>query len=122
MGHGANIHSAADGATTREHSEPSASEATVPELTDVSSPKLLLESVGGVLNHNVTIKFTTTTKGKVETYLTFEFEDAGVSGFVLSSGGEAPMESLIEDPRFEHDRPDPGAIRAARYRARNRQT
>jgi type VI secretion system secreted protein Hcp len=35
-----------------------------------------------------------TTKGKVETYLTFEFEDTGVSKYALSSGGEAPMESL----------------------------
>jgi type VI secretion system secreted protein Hcp len=93
-GIGRNIHSVAGSATTREHSEPSVTEVTVTKLTDVSSPKLLYESVGGLLNHKVTVKFTTTTKGKVETYLTFELEDTGVSGFSMSSAGEAPMESL----------------------------
>jgi type VI secretion system secreted protein Hcp len=88
------IKSAHRSATTREHSEPSFQEVVVTKRTDVSSPKLFLESVGGVLNHKVTIKFTTTTKGKVETYFTFELEDTGVSGFSLSSAGEAPLESL----------------------------
>ena len=93
-GVGRTIHSAAGGATTREHSEPSISEVVVTKLTDVASPQLFLESVAGVLNHKVTIKFTTTTKGKVETYLTLEMEDTGVGGFSMSSRGEAPMESL----------------------------
>jgi type VI secretion system secreted protein Hcp len=108
-GVGRGIHSAARGATTREHSEPNVTEVTVTKLTDVSSPKLFLESVAGVLDHKVTIKFTTTTKGKVETYLTFELEDTGVSGFSLSSVGEAPMESLtlnftkISETMIGHD-------------------
>src|SRR5262249_20456229 len=89
-----NIHSPTGGATTREQSEPTFNEVVVTKRTDVSSPKLFYESVGGVLNHRVTVKFTTTTKGKVETYLTFELEDTGVSGFSLSSHGEAPEESL----------------------------
>jgi type VI secretion system secreted protein Hcp len=88
------IGTAARGATTREHSEPSLSEITVTKLTDVASPKLFLDSVAGKLDSKVTIKFTTTTKGKVETFLTYELENTGLSHYSMSSGGEAPMESL----------------------------
>ena len=37
-----------------------------------SSPKLFLDAVAGKLDSKVEIKFTTTTKGKVETFLTYE--------------------------------------------------
>ena len=46
------------------------------------------------MDNKVSIKFTTTTKGKVETFLTYEMENTGLSHYSLSSGGEAPMESL----------------------------
>ena len=88
------IGTAARGATTREHSEPSLSEITVTKLSDVASPKLFLDSVAGKLDSKVTIKFTTTTKGKVETFLTYELENTGLSNYSMHSGGEAPMESL----------------------------
>jgi type VI secretion system secreted protein Hcp len=88
------IGTAARGATTREHSEPSLSEITVTKLSDVASPKLFLDSVAGKLDSKVMIKFTTTTKGKVETFLTYELENTGLSHYSMSSGGEAPMESL----------------------------
>jgi len=88
------IGTAARGATTREHSEPSLSEITVTKLSDVASPKLFLDSVAGKLDSKVTIKFTTTTKGKVETFLTYELENTGLSHYSMSSGGEAPVESL----------------------------
>ena len=50
------IGTAARGATTREHSEPSLSEVTVTKLQDVSSPKLFLDSVAGKMDNKVTIK------------------------------------------------------------------
>jgi len=56
----------------------------VTKLGDVSTPKLFLDAVAGKLDNNVTIKFTTTTKGKVETFLTYEMEKTGLS---LSSSG-----------------------------------
>ena len=93
-GVGRAIGTAARGSTSREHSEPSLSEVTVTKLTDVASPKLLLDAVAGKLDNEVTIKFTTTTKGKVETFLTYKLEDTGISGYSLSSGGEMPSESL----------------------------
>ncbi len=93
-GSGRAIGSAARGSTSREHSEPSLSEVTVAKLTDVASPKLFLELVAGKLDNKVTIKFTTTTKGEVDTFLTFELTDCGVSGYSMSSGGEMPQESI----------------------------
>jgi type VI secretion system secreted protein Hcp len=93
-GVGRSIGTAARGATSREHSEPNLSEITVTKLTDVASPKLFLDSVGGKLDNKVTIKFTTTTKGKVETFLTYELENTGLSGYSLHSGGDMPTESL----------------------------
>jgi type VI secretion system secreted protein Hcp len=91
---GRSIGSAARGSTSREHSEPSLNEVTVTKLSDVATPKLFLDAVAGELNNKVTIKFTTTTKGKVETFLTYEMEDTGLSHYSLSSGGDMPMESL----------------------------
>ena len=88
------IGTAARGATTREHSEPNLSEVNVTKLTDVASPKLFLDAVAGKLDSKVTVKFTTTTKGKVETFLTYEMENTGLSQYQLHSGGEAPSESL----------------------------
>src|SRR4029077_5553597 len=88
------IATAARGSTTREHSEPSLAEVSVTKLQDAASPKLFVEAVAGKLDTKVTIKFTTTTKGKVETFLTYELENTGFSNYSLHSGGEAPMESL----------------------------
>lgn len=93
-GVGRAIGTAARGALSREHSEPSLSEITVTKRTDVASPKLFLDSVAGKLNNKVQIDFTTTTKGKIEKYLTFKLDNTGISGFSTSSGGDMPMESL----------------------------
>jgi type VI secretion system secreted protein Hcp len=93
-GAGRAIHSARGSSTSREHSEPSLSEVTVTKLTDLSSPKLFLESVAGKLDNKITLKFTTTTKGKVETFLTYELNKAGLSGYSLSSSGDMPSEAL----------------------------
>ena len=93
-GIGRKIGTAARGSTSREHSEPNISEIVVTKLTDVASPKLLLDAVAGKLDNKVEIKFTTTTKGKVETFLAYKMEDAGISAYSLKSGGEMPTESL----------------------------
>jgi type VI secretion system secreted protein Hcp len=89
-----NIGTAARGSTSREHSEPSISEITVTKLTDVASAKLFLDAVAGKLDNKVEIKLTTTTKGKVETFLALKMENTGISNYTVSSGGEMPMESL----------------------------
>ncbi len=93
-GVGRSIGTAARGAISREHSEPTLSEISVSKPTDVASPKLFLDAVAGKLDNKVTIKFTTTAKGKVETFLTYDLENTGLSHYSLSSAGEIPMESL----------------------------
>ena len=93
-GVGRSIGTAARGSYSREHSEPSISEVVVTKLTDISSPKLFLDSVAGKLDSKVEVKFTTTAKGKVETFMTYKMENTGISGYSLSSGGDMPMESL----------------------------
>ncbi len=93
-GVGRAIGTAARGSTSREHSEPSLSEIVVTKPTDVSSPKLFLDAVGGKLDNKVQIKFTTTSKGAVTTFLTYDLENTGISGYSLSSGGDMPNETL----------------------------
>ena len=93
-GVGRAIGSAARSSTSREHSEPSLSEISVTKSSDVATPDLFLDAVAGHLDNKVTIKFTTTTKGKVETFLTYEMENTGLSRYSLSSGGNIPTELL----------------------------
>jgi type VI secretion system secreted protein Hcp len=82
------------GGTTRESSAPSFSEVVVTKHLDVASSKLYQDSVAGAFDTNVTIKMTTTTKNKVETFVTYEMKHCGVSSYSTSSGGDLPMESL----------------------------
>jgi type VI secretion system secreted protein Hcp len=93
-GVGRHIGTAARGSTSREHQEPSLSEITVTKRSDVATPKLFLDAVAGKLDNKVEIKFTTTTKGKVETFLAYKLENTGLSAYSMSSGGDMPVESL----------------------------
>jgi len=88
------IGTAARGALSRESSEPMIAEVTVTKYMCKSAPKLLQEAVAGPLNKTVIIKFTTTTRDKVDTFLTYQFDNVGISQYSMSSGGEMPIESL----------------------------
>jgi type VI secretion system secreted protein Hcp len=88
------IGTAARGAYSRESTEPSIGEVVVTKVGCVASTKLFLDSVAGLLNNKVVVKFTTTNKGDVVTYQTFEFTDTGISGYSISSGGDLQSESL----------------------------
>ena len=94
FGVGRAIGSAARGAATREATEPSISEITISKRLDKSSTKLFMDAVAGDLSATVKFKFTTTTKDKVDTFLAFELTNCGVSGHSISSGGDAPVETL----------------------------
>lgn len=93
-GVGRQIGTAARGAYSREHSEPSIAEIIVTKRSDIATPKLLLDAVAGKLDNKVEIKFTTTTKNKVDTFLAYKMENTGLSGYSLKSEGDMPMESL----------------------------
>ena len=82
------------GGASRESSAPSISEIVVTKYFDASSAKLYQDSVAGAFGTKVDIKMTTTNKTTVETFLTYELTDCGVSSYSQSSGGDAPTESL----------------------------
>lgn len=78
----------------REASAPSVSEITVTKAWDtVASSKLLQE---GLIGEGVKaeFKFTTLDAKKLTTYLHIELEDAMISGYSVSSGGDKPSESI----------------------------
>lgn len=93
FGVGRGVSSGAGGAS-REGSNPSISEVTVTKIFDVASPKLYQDALAGTFNTKVDLKFTTTTKNTVDTFLHYELTDCGVSGYSLSTGGDNPTESL----------------------------
>lgn len=94
-GAGRAIASARGSGTNREASEPSISEITISKLFDpASSAMLFQEAVMGEMTNDVTFKFTTTSKGVVETYLEVNLNEAGISGYSASSGGDKPSESI----------------------------
>jgi type VI secretion system secreted protein Hcp len=93
-GVGRGVGSAARSSTGRESSEPSISEIVVTKPMDISSNKLFQDATGGDLAAEVTLKFTSTTKDGVVTFLKYVLTDTGLSGYSLSSGGENPSESL----------------------------
>jgi len=82
------------GGQKRESSNPSISEITVTKQFDVASSGLYEDSLAGTFNTKVEFKFSSTTKGKVDTFLAYELTDCGVSGYSLSSGGDNPTESI----------------------------
>jgi type VI secretion system secreted protein Hcp len=92
-GVGRGVSSGAGGAQ-RESSNPSISEISVTKLYDKASAKLYQDAIAGSFDTKVTIKFSSTTKSKVDTFLTYEMEECGLSGYSMSSGGENPTESL----------------------------
>ena len=93
-GVGRSLGTGARGSLSREHSEPTISEITITKVTDKSSPKIFLEAVAGKLDTKVTIKFTTTVKNQIETFLTYEMENTGPSHYSLGSGGDMPTETV----------------------------
>ena len=92
-GVGRGIGSPTGAGRNREASTPSVSEVIVTKVTDESSTKLLQEALHGE-GLLTKIDFVKTDKGKPEVYLQFELENALVSGYSMSSGGDRPMESL----------------------------
>ncbi|MGE0745671.1 MAG: Hcp family type VI secretion system effector [Rhodospirillales bacterium] len=81
-------------AKTRDVSHPSVSEVVLTKELDSSSVGLFQAAVGAMDAVKVKIDFVRTDKNKAEVYLTYELENALVSGYSVSSGGDKPNESL----------------------------
>lgn len=77
----------------REASAPSLSEVTLSKEMDQSSPYLFNESCVGK-GLKAMFHFCRTAADKLETYLEVELENALVSNYSVSSGGERPVETV----------------------------
>ena len=93
FGIGRGISSPTGGSDDREASAPSISEITMSKPMDVSSYRWMEEALIGE-GQKVEIDFCKTDKGVLETYVKYELENAMVSGYSVSSGGDRPSESL----------------------------
>jgi type VI secretion system secreted protein Hcp len=63
-------------------------------MTDGSSAKLFVAALTGTLDKKVKIAFVRTASGTSQTYMLYELEGCGISGYSLSSGGDRPSESI----------------------------
>jgi type VI secretion system secreted protein Hcp len=88
--------SASGGGADRETSNPSFSELTITKSTDIASADLFMQAVCGMSLGKAEIHFLQTggADKKQQVYLKIELEDAIVSSYSTSSGGDRPSESL----------------------------
>lgn len=89
-----NVGTAARGAAHRESSEPTIGEIHITKKVDTATPKLFTDAVAGHLDTKVKITMTTTTKGGITDFLTYELTEAGVSSYSVQGHGDHPSESL----------------------------
>lgn len=79
----------------RETSNPSFSEITFSRGTDKASPELFMQAIAGKSLGIATVHFVQTGGvDKKQTYLTMEFDEAIVTSYSASSGGDRPSESF----------------------------
>ncbi|NNF06752.1 MAG: type VI secretion system tube protein Hcp [Candidatus Eisenbacteria bacterium] len=84
------------GGADRETSNPSFSEATFAKSTDMASSDLFLQAIAGQSLGKAEVHFIQTggTEAKGQIYLIYELDEAIVSSYSISSGGERPSESF----------------------------
>ena len=92
-GVGRGISSPTGQAAEREASAPSISEVTITKMMDKTTPLLFTQSLIGD-GKKVEIHLVKTSKDKLETYMEYVLTDTMISGYSVSSGGDAPSESL----------------------------
>ncbi len=93
-GAGRGVSSPVGGSKNREASEPSISEVTFTKDMDKSSAKLFQLATSDNKGKAVTIDLVRTSQGGPMVYMQYKLEDALVSGYSMSSGGDTPSESI----------------------------
>lgn len=94
LGVGRAISSQSGGGNKREASSPSVSEAVVSRSGDQASPELFFQACGGVGLGTCTIHLLQVVANKPQVFVTILLEEAMISGYSLSSGGDNPSESV----------------------------
>jgi len=93
MGVGRAISSSSGGAD-RETSTPSFSEISMTKNADVASVDLFVESAGGKDPKKAVVHFCNVSGDSIDVYMSWELENALISSWSVSSGGERPTESF----------------------------
>ncbi len=94
LGVGRSISSQVGGSAKREASSPSLSETTFSRTSDMASPELFFQACGGVSLGACTIHILQVVDNKPEVFVTILLEEAMVSSYSVSSGGDNPTESF----------------------------
>lgn len=94
FGVGRSIAAQAAGSAKREVSSPSISEVTFSRQTDMASPELFFQACGGVSLGKCEIHLLQVIENKPQVYLKIELEEAMISSYSTSSGGDIPSDSF----------------------------
>jgi type VI secretion system secreted protein Hcp len=82
------------GGKSRDTSNPSFSDLSFTKSTDMASADLFYQAMGGKALGKAEVHFIQTSENKTQVYLKLELEEALVTSYSASSGGERPMESF----------------------------
>ncbi len=82
------------GGAKREVSSPSVSEVTFSRASDMASPELFFQACGGQSLGKCQIHLLQVVENKPQTYMVIELDDAMISSYSVSSGGDRPNESF----------------------------
>ena len=113
-GVGRSVASQHGGSAKREVSSPSISEVTFSRMTDGASPELFFQACGGVSLGKCEIHLLQVVENKPQVYLKIELDEALVSSYSISSGGDRPTDSLalnFTKISFQYDTFDGKAVK-----------
>ena len=82
------------GQAKREVSSPSVSEVSFSRMSDMASPELFFQACGGVSLGTCEIHLLQVVENKPQVYVTIQLEDAMISSYSVSTGGDVPNESF----------------------------
>ena len=94
FGVGRSIAMQTGGGAKREVSSPSISEVTFSRQSDMASPELFYQACGGVSLGKCEIHLLQVVDNKPQVFMKIELEEAIISNFSLSSGGDMPIDNF----------------------------
>lgn len=94
FGVGRSIALQSGGGAKREVSSPSISEVTFSRQTDMASPELFFQACGGVSLGKCEIHVLQVIENKPQVFVKVELEEAMISNYSVSSGGDSPNDSF----------------------------
>ena len=94
IGVGRGVSAQSGGNARREVSSPSVSEVSFARGSDMASPELFFQACGGISLGKLDVHFVQVVANVPKVYLKWEFMDALVSSYSVSSAGDTPSENF----------------------------